>query len=73
MRNPHGVEPTRYMKREDSNRAIECDCNSGPRFIDIHIKDDCYRKNSCFINNDGTYSYECHPKYKSSLFMKVFS
>ena len=44
MKNPHGVEPTRYMKREDSDRAIECYPENGPIFgfgCDIGICDNC--------------------------------
>ncbi len=71
MKNPHGVEPTRFMKREESKYAIYCDRNRGPTFIDIHINDNCNIVNSCFINNDGTRGYECNPEYKSSLFVNT--
>ena len=76
MKNPHGVEPTRYMKRENSRYAIECHPHYGPRFgdyydNDIIILDKCNKENSCLINNDGTNGYECHPKYKSSLFVNT--
>ena len=71
MKNPHGVEPTRYMKRKESKYAIKCSPKCGPIFGDykIYINDNCNRRNSCFINNDGTRGYECHPEYKSSLFV----
>ena len=32
MKNAHGVEPTRYMKRKESDWAIECSSNCGPVF-----------------------------------------
>ena len=76
MKNPHGVEPTRFMKREESDDAIECDSDKGPIFgnydsIDIHIGEICNEKDSCSINNDDTFGYECHPEYKQSLFVNT--
>ena len=76
MKNPHGVEPTRYMKKKWSKYAIDCYPSYGPRFgdyydIDIIIEDKCNKENSCLINNDGTNGYECHYKYKSSLFVNT--
>ena len=58
------------MKKKDSKEAIECDSDSGPIFgnddyYDIYINE----KDICFIDNDGGNGYECHPKYKSSLFI----
>ena len=50
------------MKRKDSRYPIRCDPNYGPRFgYDIHIGDNCNRKNSCWFNNNGIEGYECHP------------
>ena len=68
MKNPHGVEPTRFMKRKESRYAIECDSRYGPRFgAEIFMNYlSCY-----FISNDGTHGYECHPEYKSSLFVNT--
>ncbi len=72
MKNAHGVEPTRYMKREESGCAISCYSNYGPIFDgDIHINDNCNEEDRCSINNDGTHGYECHPEYKSSLFVNT--
>ena len=56
LKNPHGVEPTRYMKRKESEYAIECNPDCGPRFdesdrADIRIHDKCDRVDSCYINN----------------------
>ena len=72
MKNPHGVKPTRYMKRSSYNYAINCDPNYGPLFGNCDI---CIR-NKCNINydtifNDGSFSYECHPEYKRSLFVNT--
>ena len=72
MKNPHGVEPTRYMKRGDSYYAIDCDPNYGPCFNwDISIHNNCNNHKSCWTENDGTRGYECHPKYKASLFVNT--
>ena len=73
MKNPHGVEPTRFMNREESEYAISCGSDHGPIFgcwsSDIHIDDQCNRENSCSIANDGFFGYECDPIYKKSLFV----
>ena len=76
MKNPHGVEPTRFMKRKGSEWAIICDSEYGPTFgvniwnEDLNIGYHCNEENSCSIYNSGTHAYECHPGYKSSLFVK---
>ena len=75
MKNPHGVKPTRYIKREERDCAIYCDSGSSPIFSgnewssDIHICDICNTENICYIENDGRRGYECHPQYKRSLFV----
>ena len=73
MKNPHGVEPTRFMKRKESDKAIACRPEFGPIFgnRDIYIGHNCTEENSCSIENDGTRAYECHPKYKKSLFVNT--
>ena len=73
MKDAHGIEPTRFMKRKESDKAIICVPNSGPVFgcIDIGIRDNCTEKNSCIINYNGTRGYDCHPLYKSSLFVNT--
>ena len=72
MKNAHGVEPTRFMKREEGKYAIECDPSYGPRFSgDIMFFDQYFEKDSCYIYNDGTHGYECHHEYKSSLFVNT--
>ena len=71
MKNPHGVEPTRFMKRIESNWAINCNPEYSPQFgADILM---CIRNNFnlCSILNDGTHGYECHPEYKFSLFVNT--
>ncbi len=71
MKNPHGVEPTRFKKRKESDCAIRCNYEYGPIYVDndICITDNCTEENSCSTNNNGTNGYECHPQYKSSLFV----
>ena len=76
MKNPHGVEPTRFMKKKESQYAIKCDSYYGPIFgdicnSDICIRDQCNEEDSCSIRNDGTRGYECHPQYKKSLFVNT--
>ena len=35
------------------------------------IVDHCNQENCCYIPNNGTNSYECHPEYRSSLFVNT--
>ena len=74
MKNAHGVEPTRFMKREESKYAIICRGDCGPIFdswrdSDLLIGNHCNEGNSCYIHNDGERGYKCHTEYKSSLFV----
>ena len=76
MKNVHGVEPTRYMKRKESYYVIGCNPKSGPKFgknyhEDICIGENCNEEESCSINNDGRGVYECNPQYKCSLFVNT--
>ena len=73
MKNPHGVEPTRYMNRKESGYVIKCYPACGPVFgnCDIYIVDKCNKENNCWIDNDGSKGYECHLQYKSSLFVNT--
>ena len=69
MKNPHGVEPTRFMNNKaltHGNIGIMSVPKCGPHFgyDDLGIKG-----NKCLIKNDGTNSYECHPQYKQSLYL----
>ena len=64
------------MKKRDSAYVIGCVPEFGPVFCDgekygadILIGDKCNREDSCLIENDGKKGYECHPIYKSSLFV----
>ena len=74
MKNPHGVEPTRFMKRKESKYAIHCDPIYGPVFgnengSDIFVLNTLLFDDS--IDNNGTHGYECHPEYKASLFVNT--
>ena len=75
MKNPHGVEPARYMKKEESKETIRCNPCYGPLFCgnddyNIRINDMC-NKSINEIKNDGYEGYECHPQYKSSLYVNT--
>ena len=73
MKNAHGVEPTRYMKKENSATAIECHSNCGPLFgfLSIVVNDNCNEEDSCLITEPSHFQYECHPEYKSSLYVNT--
>ncbi len=71
LKNPHGVEPTRFIKRKESNIAIKCDSVCGPIFFDDINTSNGFDKSYRSIHNDGTHAYECHPEYKSSLFVNT--
>ena len=53
---------------------IDCDQKYGPQFGNntsyICIADNCTKENSCWITKLSNMQYECHPKYKSSLYVK---
>ena len=75
MKNAHGVEPTRYMKKKDSKTAIRCHPTYGPVFGnnkgDIFIADNCTKESSCWINPPSVFQYDCHPQYRSSLYVNT--
>ena len=75
MKNDHGVEPIRYMKKKESDCAIFCNPRYGPLFgndyPDIAIANKCTNENSCWIGPPSYLQYESHPKYKSSLYVNT--
>ena len=77
MKNAHGVSPTRYLKKKGSKTAIRCNSIYGPIFgneyPDIYIGDKCNEDKSCWIKPPSCFQYECHPKYKSSLYVNTNS
>ncbi len=76
LKNAHGVEPTRFMKRKERIDAIYCDPEYGPIFgnimnYEINIGNNFINKDCCWIWNDGERGYDCHPQYKSSLYVNT--
>ena len=79
MKNPHGVEPTRFMKsKKDDAFAILCEPNYGPVFggygdnendYSMYIYNRCNKKNGCSIGNNGTLGFKSHHHHKKSLFV----
>ena len=72
LKNPHGVEPTQFMKRKECEYSLECASNYGPDFCNNGYSDliICNIDGivQCFIANNGTNGYECHPEYKVALY-----
>ena len=72
LKNLHEVEPTLSKKRKGSNYSIECTSNYGPDFCNTGHNDLLiYNKDgilTCFIANNGTNGFECHPQYKVALY-----
>ena len=61
MKNRHGIEPRKFMKKKDNHRAIYCDPSCGPRFgygTDIGINDNYNNDNGGWTNNDRIISVE---------------
>ena len=77
LKNPHGVGPTRFLKKRESMEAIRCNPICGPVFgntySDIGIRDHCNEEQSCFVNTPNVMQYEYHPQYKSSLYVNTNS
>ena len=79
MKNPHGVEPTRYKKKKNRHRAIECYPGYGPLFgsgrdigiCDICIRDNCNKNGGWTCYGDSDSSYECNNSLKQSLFVNT--
>ena len=75
MKNRHGIEPSKFMKKKDPNIAICCYPNYGPIFgfdNDIGIYDNCNREQGGWTNfGNSDSSYECNSPLKSSLFVNT--
>ena len=57
------------MKREESEYAIVCHPEYGPRFsYGFDIGDYCNEEKTCWTYNNGSV-YEYDPRYQSSLFV----
>ena len=63
------------MKKQESKEAIGCLPNWGPIFGnsygDINIADNCKKEDSCYITSPSYFQYDCHPQYKSSLYVNT--
>ena len=75
MKNRHRIEPSKFMKKKDSNRAIFCKLDRGPIFgygYDIWIDDNCNRDKGGWTNiGYSDSSYECKNSLKKSLFVNT--
>ena len=76
MKNRHGIEPSKFMKKKDNNKAIGCDPRYGPIFgscCDIIIYDNCNNneQGGWTIYGNIAGSYECRSPLKSSLFVST--
>ena len=74
MKNRHGIEPSKFLKKKDSNRAIYCNPSYGPVFgsgTDIGIEDNCNDKGGWTNFGCSSSSYECNNSYRRSLFVNT--
>ncbi len=72
LKNPHGVEPTRYMKKVNSKGSLIYKSDYGPIIgYDIVINNHSNKWKKCYVCNPSRFHYECHPTYKSSLFVNT--
>ena len=75
MKNLHGKEPSKFLKKKDNNRAINCVPNYGPVFgsgADIGIYDNCNRDKGGWTDyGNSNSSYECNSPLKNSLFVNT--
>ncbi len=71
LKNPHGVEPTRFLKKKNGSSVLFCNSKLGPCFAhDISICDRCNIEKSYTLCNDGfPDGCYCHPSLKASLFV----
>ena len=69
--------PSKLELCEKNQERVVGNEKSGPVFgsngYDLFIGDRCNEEDSCYINNDGTRGYECHPIWKKSLFVNTDS
>ncbi len=75
LKNLHGVEPSKFMKKKDNNRAICCNPSNGPIFgygTDIGICGNCNIKNGGWTNfGNSAGSYECNNSQKRAFFVNT--
>ncbi len=56
--------------------AIHCTSDNGPHFCSLNssniiIRDKCNIEDSCVIDIGGSQECECHPLYRSALFVRT--
>ncbi len=74
LKNPHGVKPSKLIKKNDNNRAICCNPCYGPCFGlggDIGIYDNCNDNGGWTSFGNSAGSYECNSPLKNSLFVNT--
>lgn len=71
MKNPHGLPPTRFMKKKDHFCGIKCISNQGPVFGDnnLFITSQYSSGEGSYIFTTNEHGYECDPILQSSLFV----
>ena len=76
LKNPHGVDPTRFMKLETSECTLKCEDFNGPTFCSSGHSDllisGSNEKVNCILANNGTNGFECHPEYKVELYAEIY-
>ena len=75
MKNRHRIEPSKFLKKKDSDGAINCDPSYGPIFgsgCNIFIRDNCnrdYGGSTSYGISNGSYEYDS--SYRKSLFVNT--
>ena len=72
MKNRHGIEPSKFLKKKGNNEAIYCNPYYGPIFgygYDIWINSNCNDKGGWTNYGNSHSSYECSSPLKRSLFV----
>ena len=64
-------KPKKKETKEDIDWLPNCAPLFGNYTPDIYIGDKCNEDNSCWINYPSCFQYECHPEYKSSLYVNT--
>ncbi len=74
LKNPHGIAPTRLMKRKDCFEAIKCNPFYGPLFgngFAICIRNNCNKEKSCSISSSNNSGYMCDLSFNPSMFVST--
>ena len=72
LKNPCGVEPTRYKKKANTIAAISCNPYYSPMFgsNELCLENNC-NVEQCSIHNYDDHGYECHFEYKLSMLVSA--